>query len=107
MSNPPPQEVPRPPKAFFKNEQRTQEDWEAIFKFLAEENLRFHTLTHLPIPLDPVARLPDMIDHTLLKVDADKNQIDHLCEEARRYGFKVGCFRFSLLSLPGLTKWHH
>ena len=28
-------------------------------------------------------------DHTLLKLDATEGQIDILCEEARRYGFKV------------------
>lgn len=29
------------------------------------------------------------IDHTLLKLDATKEQIDKLCEEARRHNFKV------------------
>lgn len=30
------------------------------------------------------------IDHTLLKPDATEVQIDALCDEARRFGFKVG-----------------
>ena len=30
-----------------------------------------------------------MIDHTLLKLDATKEQIDKLCEEARKHDFKV------------------
>jgi len=30
------------------------------------------------------------IDHTLLKPDATAAQIDELCDEARRFGFKVG-----------------
>lgn len=29
------------------------------------------------------------IDHTLLKPDATAEQIDRLCEEAKRFGFKV------------------
>lgn len=30
------------------------------------------------------------IDHTLLKIDATKEQIDLLCNEARVHGFKAG-----------------
>ena len=30
------------------------------------------------------------IDHTLLKPDATEAQVDGLCDEARRFGFKVG-----------------
>ncbi len=29
------------------------------------------------------------IDHTLLKLDATKQQIEELCEQARKYNFKV------------------
>lgn len=29
------------------------------------------------------------IDHTLLKLDATEEQIDQLCEEARKHDFKV------------------
>ena len=29
------------------------------------------------------------IDHTLLKVDATEEQIDQLCDEAKKYNFKV------------------
>ena len=29
------------------------------------------------------------IDHTLLKLEATESQIDALCEEARKYNFKV------------------
>lgn len=40
------------------------------------------------------------IDHTLLKIDATKEQIDKLCDEARRHDFKVwqfdAPFRFPL-----------
>jgi deoxyribose-phosphate aldolase len=34
-------------------------------------------------------RFPQSIDHTLLKPDATLEQIDKLCEEAVKYGFKV------------------
>lgn len=32
-----------------------------------------------------------VIDHTLLKIDATKEQIDQLCNEARVHNFKAGC----------------
>lgn len=36
-----------------------------------------------------VAGIAQTIDHTLLKLDATEAQIDTLCEEAKRDGFKV------------------
>ncbi|KAJ3926132.1 MAG: hypothetical protein NXY57DRAFT_1043525 [Lentinula lateritia] len=47
---------------------------------------KFITITH---PLDPL--FPSTIDHTLLKPDATSVQIDVLCYEAIRYGFKSCC----------------
>jgi deoxyribose-phosphate aldolase len=38
-----------------------------------------------------VGGLAELIDHTLLKPDADKEQIHRLCEEAERYGFATVC----------------
>lgn len=35
------------------------------------------------------------IDHTLLKLDATKEQIDKLCEEARKHDFKVNLTHMS------------
>lgn len=35
------------------------------------------------------AEVANLIDHTLLKTDATPQQIDKLCEEARRFQFKV------------------
>lgn len=35
-----------------------------------------------------------VIDHTLLKTDATKEQIDLLCNEARAHSFKAGCQAF-------------
>ncbi|KAL9100971.1 MAG: hypothetical protein Q9163_003713 [Psora crenata] len=34
-----------------------------------------------------------IIDHTLLKLDATEEQVDSLCEEAKRYNFKSVCVR--------------
>lgn len=43
-------------------------------------------------PLGPL-ETASLIDHTLLKEDATSEQIDKLCEEARKYNFKVGIYR--------------
>lgn len=40
-------------------------------------------------PLGP-QETASLIDHTLLKTDATPEQIDQLCEEAKKYKFKVG-----------------
>lgn len=37
------------------------------------------------------AKLASMIDHTLLKPDASRNQIETLCKEATQYGFASVC----------------
>ena len=85
------QDSPHPPRAFLENDQHTQGDWEAIFEFFSvKENLRHFRIPRLSFHLDTMHELPESIDHTLLKVDADRTQIDRLCEEARKYNFKVG-----------------
>jgi deoxyribose-phosphate aldolase len=40
---------------------------------------------------DPSAQLASMIDHTLLKPGATREELVRLCEEARRYGFAAVC----------------
>jgi len=40
---------------------------------------------------DPSAQLASMIDHTLLKPGATREELVQLCEEARRYGFATVC----------------
>jgi deoxyribose-phosphate aldolase len=40
---------------------------------------------------DPSAQLAPMIDHTLLKPGATREELVQLCEEARRYGFASVC----------------
>ena len=65
----------------------TDEEWLDIID-QAEKNL----------PLTPVVyKAPNLgseafaktIDHTLLKLDATKEQVDAICEEARMFNFKV------------------
>lgn len=72
----------------------THKEWLAIID-QATENL----------PISPaIYKAPNVgsedfakaIDHTLLKLDATKEQMDTLCEEARRFNFKV----ISITSLP-------
>ncbi len=40
---------------------------------------------------DPSGQLASMIDHTLLKPGATREELVKLCEEARRYGFATVC----------------
>ncbi|KAI9817692.1 MAG: hypothetical protein M1832_004586 [Thelocarpon impressellum] len=52
--------------------------------------------TQKPVCATPDVGAPEfakLIDHTLLKLDATEEQIDDLCAEARRYGFKSCCVR--------------
>jgi len=44
-------------------------------------------------------QLASIIDHTLLKADATKEQIDKLCQEAIEYGFKSVCVNPSYVAL--------
>lgn len=65
----------------------TDADWEALFANV--KGMIPERLSQPPIPLG-VAR---MIDHTLLKVGADQQQIDKLCDEAKEYEFASVCVR--------------
>ena len=47
------------------------------------------------------------IDHTLLKLDATEEQIDQLCEEAKKYNFKVDVPVRNYMSLLGSNKNHY
>lgn len=54
----------------------------------------------------PAADLAAIIDHTLLKPDATRDELKRLCEEARRYGFATVCVnaanvRFCAAQLEG------
>lgn len=72
--------------------ERTKQEWEVAIDLKISEVLqdtvtpftRFTSITH---PTDKL--FPSAIDHTLLKPDATPAQIDQLCDEAIKYGFKV------------------
>ncbi|KAF8959645.1 hypothetical protein BDZ97DRAFT_1666892 [Flammula alnicola] len=74
----------------------TDTEWEKliqgkIFEVLSPESqiLEAPALASISTPSDP--RFPLAIDHTLLKQDATPAQVDALCDEAIRYGFKSCC----------------
>ena len=52
-----------------------------------------------PVPAAGSREFAQTIDHTLLKLDATATQIDALCAEARREGFKVGFVMFAMKGL--------
>ena len=65
----------------------TDDEWETIID-KAEENL-----PKIPVeykaPTVGSEEFAKTIDHTILKLDATKEQVDAICEEARRFNFKV------------------
>lgn len=66
----------------------TDADWETLFASV-KGMLPERPLSLPPIPLG----VPRMIDHTLLKLDADQKQVDKLCDEAKEHGFVAVCVR--------------
>jgi hypothetical protein len=71
----------------------TDSEWEAFIHAKASE-IEFDSssgvLDSITSPLDD--RFPVALDHTLLKQDATPSQIDTLCAEAIKYGFKVNLY---------------
>ncbi|MBT6177482.1 MAG: deoxyribose-phosphate aldolase [Deltaproteobacteria bacterium] len=56
----------------------------------------------------PAAELAGLIDHTLLKPDASREELEKLCTEARKYGFATVCVnatnvRFAAAMLEGCS----
>ncbi|KAL8748572.1 MAG: hypothetical protein Q9184_007209, partial [Pyrenodesmia sp. 2 TL-2023] len=68
--------------------QYTQSEWQSIID-QAERGLP-GSFPEYKAPALGTLNFAKCIDHTLLKLDATEEQIDQLCEEASRYGFKVG-----------------
>ena len=66
----------------------THQEWLEIFK-RAQQSIPQGKSVY-PTPGLATAEFAKYIDHTLLKLDATKEQIDQLCAEARTYDFKVG-----------------
>ena len=65
----------------------TEEEWISIID-QANRNLPQQSLEYKAPTLGTEA-FAKSIDHTLLKLDTTEEQIDTLCEEARRHDFKV------------------
>ena len=66
----------------------TNEQWQEVID-RTTRSLSTDKVVYSTPKLDSV-EFPKYIDHTLLKVDATSSQIDQLCDEAKKYGFKVG-----------------
>ncbi|KAL8862270.1 MAG: hypothetical protein Q9178_001279 [Gyalolechia marmorata] len=69
----------------------TQAEWCAIIDEAEKDISGSFPEYKAPIPGSPGFAM--CIDHTLLKLDATKEQIDELCEEARRLDFLSVCVR--------------
>jgi len=81
--------------------ERTDSEWEVFIHEKASEiesNLATGPLASIMSPSD--YRFPLALDHTLLKPDATPSQIDVLCAEAIKFGFKVSL----RIYLPPLDK---
>ena len=65
----------------------TDDEWENIIN-QAELNLP-STPVEYKAPNLGSEEFAKTIDHTILKLDATKEQVDAICEEARRFNFKV------------------
>ena len=68
----------------------TNAEWLEIIK-RAERNLTSEHVEYKAVSI-LTAEFAKAIDHTLLKKDATKGQIDLLCNEARIHQFKASCY---------------
>ena len=66
----------------------SQEQWLTIIDRARKELLPEH-ITYR-VPALGTVEFAKFIDHTLLKLDANEEQIHQLCDEATRCDFKVG-----------------
>ncbi|KAI4279048.1 MAG: hypothetical protein LQ337_000563 [Flavoplaca oasis] len=69
----------------------TQAEWGAIITE-AEKDIP-SSFPEYKAPILGSPNFAQCIDHTLLKLDANKDQVDELCEEARRHNFRSVCVR--------------
>ena len=67
---------------------RTDEEWAAIIDQAYKDLPTDFPSYDCPDP--GTAEFAQYIDHTLLKEDATTAQIQQICEEAKKYQFKVG-----------------
>ncbi|KAL8864020.1 MAG: hypothetical protein Q9174_007490, partial [Haloplaca sp. 1 TL-2023] len=69
----------------------TQEEWRTMISE-AEQDLP-NAFPEYKAPMLGTREFAKCIDHTLLKPEATKEQVDVLCEEAIRHDFKSVCVR--------------
>lgn len=69
---------------------RTNEEWEVVVQAKVAEVLADTSSTnYAPAITTADKNFALTIDHTLLRPDATPSQVDTLCDEAIKYGFKV------------------
>ena len=66
----------------------TNDEWLSMIE-KAEKGIP-STFTEYKAPSLGTSEFAKCIDHTLLKLDATTAQVGSLCEEAKKYDFKVG-----------------
>ena len=66
----------------------TREEWQSVID--GAEQAIPSEFTEYKTPGLGTAEFAKCIDHTLLKLDATKSQVEELCAEAKKYNFKVG-----------------
>jgi deoxyribose-phosphate aldolase len=87
---------------------RTDEEWaSAIERKVAQVLADGSGTDYAPAITVPDKLFAQTIDHTLLKPDATPAQIDGLCEEARKYGFKVFISHIFLLLVVFFASFSH
>lgn len=69
---------------------RTNDEWEAVIEAKVAEVVADTSLMNYAPDITTADKTFALtIDHTLLKPDATPSQVDTLCDEAIKYGFKV------------------
>lgn len=69
---------------------RTNDEWEAVIEAKVAEVVADTSLMNYAPDITTADKTFALtVDHTLLKPDATPSQVDTLCDEAIKYGFKV------------------
>ncbi|KAF2104752.1 deoxyribose-phosphate aldolase [Rhizodiscina lignyota] len=73
----------------------TNEEWHSLIKSIESKLIE---PKDAPLASMSAAEAAAFIDHTLLKPDAEPEQIDKLCDEAKKYNFKTVCVRLNYVA---------
>lgn len=79
----------------------TQDEWLDIID-RAQKSMPDTTIHQYKAPNIGTKEFAKTIDHTLLKLDATREQIDKLCEEAKFHDFKVRLSKPSVRNSSGI-----